>query len=249
MKQAGHDLSKPGRAARQAGRTKAAPGNRRPRRYGAAAGVFNARGSRVLMAAGLCLMIGATPAAAHVPVILDFGDSLTAGYGLAPEQAFPARLELALRRQGIEVRVVNGGVSGDTTAGGLVRLDWALADKPDFVILALGENDALRGIDPATVRDNLDKMIRKIEATGARVLLIGMLAPPNWGAEYKSAFDRIFPELAKVHDVQLYPFFLEGVAMNPELNQPDGLHPNERGVAVLVDRLAPVVARLVGSPS
>jgi acyl-CoA thioesterase-1 len=194
-------------------------------------------------------MIGATPAAAHVPVILDFGDSLTAGYGLAPEQAFPARLELALRRQGIEVRVVNGGVSGDTTAGGLVRLDWALADKPDFVILALGENDALRGIDPATVRDNLDKMIRKIEATGARVLLIGMLAPPNWGAEYKSAFDRIFPELAKVHDVQLYPFFLEGVAMNPELNQPDGLHPNERGVAVLVDRLAPVVARLVGSPS
>jgi acyl-CoA thioesterase I len=201
------------------------------------------------MAAGLCLMIGATPAAAHVPVILDFGDSLTAGYGLAPEQAFPARLELALRRQGIEVRVVNGGVSGDTTAGGLVRLDWALADKPDFVILALGENDALRGIDPATVRDNLDKMIRKIEATGARVLLIGMLAPPNWGAEYKSAFDRIFPELAKVHDVQLYPFFLEGVAMNPELNQPDGLHPNERGVAVLVDRLAPVVARLVGSPS
>ena len=201
------------------------------------------------MAAGLCLMIGATPAAAHVPVILDFGDSLTAGYGLAPEQAFPARLELALRRQGIEVRVVNGGVSGDTTAGGLVRLDWALAGKPDFVILALGENDALRGIDPATVRDNLDKMIRKIEATGARVLLIGMLAPPNWGAEYKSAFDRIFPELAKVHDVQLYPFFLEGVAMNPELNQPDGLHPNERGVAVLVDRLAPVVARLVGSPS
>jgi acyl-CoA thioesterase I len=201
------------------------------------------------MAAGLCLMIGATLAAAHVPVILDFGDSLTAGYGLAPEQAFPARLELALRRQGIEVRVVNGGVSGDTTAGGLVRLDWALADKPDFVILALGENDALRGIDPATVRDNLDKMIRKIEATGARVLLIGMLAPPNWGAEYKSAFDRIFPELAKVHDVQLYPFFLEGVAMNPELNQPDGLHPNERGVAVLVDRLAPVVARLVGSPS
>jgi acyl-CoA thioesterase-1 len=213
------------------------------------AGVFNASSSRVLVAAGLWLMISGTPAFAHIPVILDFGDSLTAGYGLAPEQAFPVRLEAALRRQGIEVRVVNGGVSGDTTAGGLARLDWALADKPDLVILALGANDALRGIAPATVRDNLDKMIRKIEANGAKVLLIGMLAPPNWGAEYESAFDRIFPDLAKAHNVQLYPFFLQGVAMKPELNQPDGLHPNERGVAVLVDRLAPVIARLVGGPS
>ena len=213
------------------------------------AGVFNASWSRALVAAGLWLMVGGTPAFAHVPVILDFGDSLTAGYGLAPEQAFPARLQAALRQQGIEVRVINAGVSGDTTAGGLARLDWALADKPDLVILALGANDALRGIAPATVRDNLDKMIRKIEANGAKVLLVGMLAPPNWGAEYESAFDRIFPDLAKVHDVQLYPFFLEGVAMKPELNQPDGLHPNERGVTVLVDRLAPVVARLVGSPS
>jgi len=194
-------------------------------------------------------MIGETPAAAHNPVILDFGDSLTAGYGLAPEQAFPARLEGALRREGIEARVVNGGVSGDTTAGGLARLEWALADKPDLVILALGANDALRGIDPATVRGNLDKMIRKVEAVRAKVLLIGMLAPPNWGEEYKTAFDRIFPELAKIHDVPLYPFFLEGVAMKPEFNQSDGLHPNERGVAVLVERLAPIVARLVGGPS
>jgi len=201
------------------------------------------------VAVALCLTISGMSAAAHIPVILDFGDSLSAGYGLAPEQAFPVRLEAALRRQGIEVRVVNGGVSGDTTAGGLARLDWALADKPDLVILELGANDALRGIDPATVHDNLDKIIRKIEADGAKVLLVGMLAPPNWGAEYKSDFDRIFPELAKVHDVELYPFFLEGVAMKPELNQPDGLHPNERGVAVLVDRLTPVVARLVGSPS
>jgi len=194
-------------------------------------------------------MIGETPAAAHNPVILDFGDSLTAGYGLAPEQAFPARLEAALRREGIEARVVNGGVSGDTTAGGLARLEWALADKPDLVILALGANDALRGIDPATVRGNLDKMIRKVEAVRAKVLLIGMLAPPNWGEEYKTAFDQIFPELAKIHDVPLYPFFLEGVAMKPEFNQSDGLHPNERGVAVLVERLAPIVARLVGGPS
>ena len=197
----------------------------------------------------MSLICTATPAAAHVPVILDFGDSLTAGYGLAPDQAFPARLEASLHRQGIEARVVNGGVSGDTTAGGLARLDWALADNPDLVILALGANGALRGIDPATVRVNLDKMIQKIEASGAKVLLLGMLAPPNWGEEYERAFDRIFPELAGAHNVPLYSFFLEGVAMKPELNQPDGIHPNERGVAVLVDRIAPVVARLMASGS
>ena len=204
---------------------------------------------QVLAGAALCLIAAATPVEAHVPVILDFGDSLTAGYGLPPEQAFPARLEAWLRRQGIEAHVVNAGVSGDTTAGGLARLDWALADKPDFVILALGSNDALRGIPPAAVRDNLDKMIQKIEADGAKVLLLGMLAPPNWGDEYKRAFDRIFPELAQSHNVPLYSFFLEGVAMNPELNQPDGIHPNEAGVAVLVDRIGPVVARLVGGTS
>ena len=189
------------------------------------------------------------PAASRAPVVLDFGDSLTAGLGLPAKEAFPARLEAWLHLRGVGARVVNAGVSGDTTADGLARLDWALADKPDLVILALGANDALRGIDPDTVRSNLDKMIRKVEAAGAKVLLVGMLAPPNWGEEYKTAFDRIFPELAKVHDVPLYPFFLEGVAMKPEFNQPDGLHPNERGVAVLVERLAPVVARLIGGPS
>jgi acyl-CoA thioesterase-1 len=197
----------------------------------------------------LGLILASTPAMARPPVILDFGDSLTAGHGLAAGQAFPARLEAWLHQRGIEARVVNAGVSGDTTAGGLARLDWALADKPDLVILALGANDALRGIDPSTVRDNLDKMIAKLEATGAKVLLLGMLAPPNWGAEYKRAFDRIFPELARTHHLPLYPFFLEGVAMQPDLNQPDGLHPNERGVAVLVDKIAPVVAGLIGSPS
>ena len=204
---------------------------------------------RIFAAAIVCLTLAFAPAAAHVPVILDFGDSLTAGYGLAPDQAFPPRLQAALQRRGIEARVVNAGVSGDTTAGGLARLDWALADKPDLVIVALGANDALRGIDPATVRSNLDKMIRRIDSSGAKMLLLGMLAPPNWGEEYKTAFDRIFPDLARVYGVPLYPFFLEGVAMKPELNQPDGLHPNERGVAVLVDRIAPFVARLVGGPS
>ncbi len=204
---------------------------------------------RILAAAIACLILAITPAAAHIPVILDFGDSLTAGYGLAPEQAFPQRLEAALHRQGIEARVINAGVSGDTTAGGLARLDWALADRPDLVILALGANDALRGIDPGAVRGNLDKIIQRIESSGAKVLLVGMLAPPNWGDEYKVEFDRIFPDLARLYSVPLYPFFLEGVAMKPELNQPDGLHPNERGVAVLVDRIAPVVAQLVGGPS
>ena len=203
----------------------------------------------ILATAALAVAFAGAQAAGRVPVILDFGDSLTAGYGLPAGQAFPARLEAWLHQQGTEARVVNAGVSGDTTAGGLARLDWALADKPDLVILALGANDALRGIEPSTVRENLDKMIGKIEASGAKLLLLGMLAPPNWGEEYRHAFDQIFPELARIHHLPLYPFFLEGVAMKPELNQPDGLHPNERGVAVLVDRIAPVVARLLGNAS
>jgi acyl-CoA thioesterase-1 len=198
----------------------------------------------------ISLAIGNAAAAGRVPVILDFGDSLTAGFGLPAGQAFPVQLQMWLHERGIEVRVVNAGVSGDTTAGGLARLDWALADKPDLVILALGANDALRGIEPSTVRDNLDQMIRKIEAGGStKVLLLGMQAPPNWGEEYKRAFDRIFPELARRYHLPLYPFFLEGVAMKPELNQADGLHPNERGVAVLVEQIAPVVAGLIGGSS
>lgn len=202
---------------------------------------------RRLAAVSLALMLGiATPVQAHGPVILDFGDSLTAGYGLMPEEAFPARLEAWLGRHGVAARVINAGVSGDTTIDGLARLDWALADKPDLVILALGANDALRGIDPATVRANLDKMLQKISAAGAKVLILGMLAPPNWGTAYDRAFDQIFPQLAKAHHAALYPFFLEGVAMKPDLNQPDGLHPNERGVAVLVGHIGPVVAGLLG---
>jgi acyl-CoA thioesterase-1 len=189
----------------------------------------------------------AAPATAQVPVIVDFGDSLTAGYGLMPEQAFPARLETWLRAHGIAARVVNAGVSGDTTADGVARLDWALADKPDLVILALGANDALRGIDPATVRANLDTMLDKIQAAGAKALVLGMLAPPNWGEAYDRAFDAIFAELAHKHHAALYPFFLDGVAMKPELNQPDGLHPNARGIEVLVERIGPVVAGLIAA--
>lgn len=207
------------------------------------------RSSGVVAALLIVLFAGGAPVMAKTPEILAFGDSLTAGFGLPPGESFPARLEAKLRADGIEARVVNAGVSGDTTAGGLARLDWALADKPDLVILELGANDALRGIDPATVRDNLDKMIAKIQATGAKLLLAGMQAPPNWGKEYQQKFDRIYPELAQAHDVTLYPFFLDGVAMKAELNQPDGLHPNERGVAAVVDQIAPYVARFFGDKS
>jgi acyl-CoA thioesterase I len=190
------------------------------------------------------LLLAVAPAGARTLQIVDIGDSLTAGLGLPANEAFPARLEARLKQDGLNVHVANAGVSGDTTAGGLARLDWALGDKPDLVILALGANDALRGIDPVEVKANLDKMIDKIQASGAKLLLLGMLAPANWGKPYDDAFDRIYPDLAKAHGVPLYRFFLEGVAMNPDLNQPDGLHPNEKGVGILVDHIAPVVAKL-----
>jgi acyl-CoA thioesterase-1 len=195
------------------------------------------------------LLLAAMPALAKTPEILAFGDSLTAGLGLPASGAFPARLQARLKSEGIDVKIVNAGVSGDTTTDGLARLDWALADKPDFVILALGANDALRGIDPEIVRANLEKMIEKIQASGAKILILGMLAPANWGQQYEHEFDAIYPDLAKAHGVPLYPFFLEGVAMNPALNQPDGLHPNERGVAIMVDHIAPLVAKMVGGAS
>jgi acyl-CoA thioesterase I len=213
-------------------------GAQKLRRYGAAALLFNAL---------LCLTV--VPALAKTPEVLAFGDSLTAGLGLPANEAFPARLAARLKDDGVNVKMINGGVSGDTTTDGLARLDWAMADKPDFVILALGANDALRGIDPKIVRVNLDKMIDKIQASGAKILLLGMLAPTNWGAQYEHDFDRIYPELAKAHNVPLYPFFLDGVAMDPALNQPDGLHPNERGVAVLVEHIAPLVVKLIGESS
>jgi acyl-CoA thioesterase I len=180
----------------------------------------------------------------HVPVIVAFGDSFTAGLGIPREAAFPAQLEMWLRWQSKATRVINAGKSGDTTANALPRLDNALADHPDLVILELGANDALRGIDPTITRSNLSAMITKIQESGAKLLLTGILAPPNWGEEYRQAVDRIYPDLARSYKVPLYPFFLQGVAPDPQLIQADGLHPNERGVWVLVNRIAPIVDRL-----
>ena len=192
------------------------------------------------------LLAGPAQPAEHTPEVVAFGDSLTAGLGLPPEQAFPARLESRLHGDGIKVHIVNAGVSGDTTAGGVARLDWQLADKPDIVMLELGANDALRGIDPDIVRTNLETMIKKIQSSGAKVLLLGMQAPANWGEDYQRRFDRIYPELAHAYGAPLYPFFLEGVAMNSELNQPDGIHPNARGVAVIVKGVAPLLRDALG---
>ena len=178
-------------------------------------------------------------------VIVAFGDSLTAGYGLSASDAFPAQLESALRQAGRQVRVINGGVSGETTAGGRARLDWVLADKPDAAIVELGANDALRGIDPKEASRNLGAILSELKKRNVRVLLAGMLAPPNLGSRYTRAFDTIFPDLAAAHDVMLYPFFLDGVAAEPALNQQDGIHPNALGVAVIVDRILPYVSRLI----
>lgn len=174
-------------------------------------------------------------------VILALGDSLTAGYGLAREDGFPAVLEAALTAQGVAAEVLDAGVSGDTTAGGLARLDWALADDPDMVIVELGANDGLRGIDPASTRENLDGILAALSAREIPTLLAGMYAPRNLGPEYRDAFDPIYPELAEAYDMRLYPFFLEGVAMDPALNQADGIHPNAEGVRVIVDRILPDV--------
>jgi len=179
--------------------------------------------------------------------ILVLGDSLSAGYGLSAAEAFPAQLEQALRQSGQEVRVINAGVSGDTTAGGLARLEWALAERPQLVIVQLGANDALRGLDPEQVRANLDAILTRLQKEGTQVLLAGMRAPRNLGPAYYIKFDLVYSDLARKHRVALDPFFLEGVALRPEFNQPDGLHPNARGVAVIVRRLLPQVQTLLTS--
>ena len=188
----------------------------------------------------------ALPAFADEPVkIVALGDSLTAGLGLPADATVPARLAAALKARGIAATISNAGVSGDTASGGLARLDWSVPDGTEAVILELGANDALRGIDPTLTRTALDAILSKLKARHITVLLAGMRAPRNLGPDYVGAFDAIFPALASTHGVVFYPFFLQGVATDPKFNQGDGLHPNAAGVDVIVARILPQVEELI----
>jgi acyl-CoA thioesterase I len=185
-------------------------------------------------------------AASSGPIkIVAFGDSLTAGYMLAPADAFPAQLAKALKARGHDVDVANAGVSGDTTAAGLERFDWSIPDGTEAVILELGANDALRGVAPEIARKNLDAILAKLKAANIDVLLAGISAPKNWGADYADEFNAIYSELSATYGTLLYPFFLEGVALKPELNLDDGLHPTGKGVARIVENILPKVESLI----
>jgi acyl-CoA thioesterase-1 len=180
--------------------------------------------------------------------VLAFGDSLTQGYGVPPGMDFPKVLERALKAKGVNATIINAGVSGDTSAGGLARLDWSLGDAktaPDAAIVELGANDGLRGLAPVEMERNLDAILARLKARNIPVLLAGMKAPRNLGSAYATEFDAVFPRLAKKYDVLFYPFFLEGVALNRALVQPDGLHPNPKGVDAIVNRITPLAMELV----
>ncbi|MCU0839054.1 MAG: arylesterase [Rhodospirillales bacterium] len=204
----------------------------------------------------LLVIVSGSHGAPPPPVkLLVIGDSLTAGYGLSRENGFPAQLQRALSARGLAVRVIDGGVSGDTTSGGRARLRWMLGGSPspgpdaapDAVIVQLGANDALRGIDPNITYANLAAMLTELKGRDLPVLLAGMRAPPNLGEDYRKSFDAIYPRLAEVYGVALYPFFLDGVAAVPALNQADGIHPNAEGVAEIVRRITPAAAALVAT--
>lgn len=177
--------------------------------------------------------------------IVAFGDSLTAGFGLKPGQAFPEVLQIALRARGHDVEVINAGVSGDTTAAGLQRFEWAVPEDADGVILELGANDALRGQPVAEARANLDAILKRLSARGLPVLLAGMRSPENWGSDYRASFDAMFPALAQQHGALFYPFFLDGVATDRSLNLDDGLHPNAKGITVIVEKILPLAEQLL----
>ena len=185
------------------------------------------------------------PVAAREVTLLALGDSLTAGYGLQPSDAFPVKLEAALRAKGHDVRVVNAGVAGDTALDGYSRLDWALSEEVDAVIVELGANDALRGLPPSQAEQALDRLLARLAEKRLPVLLAGMRAPPNLGPEYQAAFDGMYQRLAEKHGTLLYPFFLDGVAADTKLNQADGMHPNPAGVDVIVTRILPSVEDLL----
>lgn len=195
----------------------------------------------VLVLKTILLLLWAPAALADDCRIAVLGDSLAAGYGLPVEEAFPVQLEEALRAAGYDCEIINAGVSGDTSAGGLARLEWTLAEQPSHLIIELGANDGLRALPPAGMEANLDAILTRLGEAGVPALLTGMLPPPNLGRDYGEEFSAVFEELARRHDVPLYPFFLEGVAAEPELNQPDGIHPNRAGVEIIVERILPTV--------
>jgi len=200
---------------------------------------------RFFLAAGLAL--GAARASAEPFAGVGFGDSLMAGFQLGPGEAFAEKLEAALKAEGFDVTIANAGVSGDTTAGGLSRLDWSVPDGTDFVILELGANDALRGISPEITRANLDMMIGRLKERGIDVILAGMLAPPNMGDGYAAEFNPIYPELAEKHRVPLYEFFLDGAVTDSDLMLADGMHPNARGVDRMVEGFLPIMRDYLSS--
>lgn len=195
------------------------------------------------------LLLSGQPAFAKPVTLLVLGDSLTAGLGLEPQDAFPAKLEAALRPRYPDLAIVNAGVSGDTAADGLARLDWALTDEVGGLIVGLGANDALRGLDAAQTETALDGIMLKAQQKNLPVLILGMKAPPNMGPDYVARFDGLFPRLAEKHGALLYPFFLDGVAANTGLNQADGIHPNAEGVNKIVMKVMPRVEDLIGKVS
>lgn len=198
-----------------------------------------------LLPLSVAFVMLASPARAEPITILALGDSLTAGPGLDPSAAFPARLEAALKAKGHDVTVRNAGVSGDTAAQGAARLDWALTDDVDAAIVELGANDALRGLPVSQAEAALDEILGKLRSKGLPVLLAGMRAPPNLGPDYKGQFDGMYQRLAETHGVAVYPFFLDGVAARPDLNQADGMHPNGKGVELIVEKILPAVEALI----
>ena len=177
--------------------------------------------------------------------IVGFGDSLMAGYGLAPGEGFPEKLEAALRKKGHDVVIANAGVSGDTTSGGLSRLEWSVSDGTQLVILELGANDMLRGVEPAVTERNLDTILLRLKERRIAVLLVGMRSAPNLGADYASAFNGVYPRLARKYGVPLYPFFLEGVAADRGFLLEDGMHPNAAGIERMVERMLPEIEKLI----
>jgi acyl-CoA thioesterase-1 len=209
---------------------------------------FSGRTSRRSLLAALAVLpvLAALPASARERTVLVFGDSLVAGLGLPADQGFVPHMQAALDKAKAGVTLVNGGVSGDTTTTALARLDWALGDDPDGVLLELGANDMLEGVPVATIAANLDAIMKKLVARKLPVFIAGMKANRGLGADYASAFDALYPALAKKYGATLYPFFLDGVALDPSLNQPDMVHPNEKGVAVIVARMLPALTAWLG---